>query len=588
MLHHFTLKKRLVPLLLCGALSISLVAAPFSAGSANAATASAGKAASSSGKAGVRTAAVTENPKATNRLGNPDTTLRFPYGKAGIFGPNLTSKTSAFVTAQNEIRTELNERYSYYYDYGDYESVDVKIDSLNIKSIQYYSDDSSIIKVGKTGSFKAVNPGKTDVYAYVVWEWNATITATPFQSENDWYSDEDEPAADSEGTGDGDTSLPETEITDDGSGTGSDSGSSGTGSSSDTGSGIDSGTHSQTPEPDIFKESSTTSRTLFFPVEVYVNMKNVKLAKTSFSVFVPSEKSTASYSKTNSVSTVIKGGAPFTFNAKDNDALTVTSSNKNVTVYGELKKNLLVLEYYGAGKTTVTANLYGKTFKVVLNCQRVAYSTDFVLLSPKKKKTLRLTGTKQKVTWKTSNKKIAAVSKTGVVTAKKKGNVLITAQVGNLKFGTVVSVVSKKKKKTVSAAYKLAKGKYSQPKRMKKGYYDCSSLVWRAYKPNGYAFGDKYYAPVAAEIAKYLSKKKKLMKGGFTYANVQKLKYLPGDLYFKIGTKDNKRFKKIYHVEMFTGYTIYYWDETGKPVYGPKWATKTGYYAMDGHLMGRP
>lgn len=51
-----------------------------------------------------------------------------------------------------------------------------------------------------------------------------------------------------------------------------------------------------------------------------------------------------------------------------------------------------------------------------------------------KSTTLKLTGTKSKVTWSTSNKKIAKVSKNGKVTAVKKGKVNIIASVGGKKY----------------------------------------------------------------------------------------------------------------------------------------------------------
>lgn len=56
---------------------------------------------------------------------------------------------------------------------------------------------------------------------------------------------------------------------------------------------------------------------------------------------------------------------------------------------------------------------------------------------------LKVTGTKKKVTWKSSNKKIAYVSSKGKVTAKKKGNVTITAKVENKKLSCKITVKEK-------------------------------------------------------------------------------------------------------------------------------------------------
>jgi uncharacterized protein YjdB/uncharacterized protein YfaP (DUF2135 family) len=58
----------------------------------------------------------------------------------------------------------------------------------------------------------------------------------------------------------------------------------------------------------------------------------------------------------------------------------------------------------------------------------------------KNKATLKLKGTKKKVKWSSSNKKVATVSKKGVVTAKKKGKATITAKVGKKKYKCQVTV----------------------------------------------------------------------------------------------------------------------------------------------------
>ncbi|MDD5948638.1 MAG: Ig-like domain-containing protein, partial [Lachnospiraceae bacterium] len=59
--------------------------------------------------------------------------------------------------------------------------------------------------------------------------------------------------------------------------------------------------------------------------------------------------------------------------------------------------------------------------------------------------------TKKKVTWKSSNKKVAKVSKKGKVTALKKGTAKITAKVSGKKFTCNVNVVKKKKSTTQAA-----------------------------------------------------------------------------------------------------------------------------------------
>ena len=56
------------------------------------------------------------------------------------------------------------------------------------------------------------------------------------------------------------------------------------------------------------------------------------------------------------------------------------------------------------------------------------------------KYTLKVSGTKKKVKWSTSNKKVATVNSKGKVTAKKKGTATITAKVGSKKYKCKITV----------------------------------------------------------------------------------------------------------------------------------------------------
>lgn len=67
--------------------------------------------------------------------------------------------------------------------------------------------------------------------------------------------------------------------------------------------------------------------------------------------------------------------------------------------------------------------------------------------------TLKVTGASGKVTWSTSNKKVATVSKSGVVTGKKAGKATITAKAGSKKFTCKVTV------KKLSSKYATVNGK---------------------------------------------------------------------------------------------------------------------------------
>ena len=59
------------------------------------------------------------------------------------------------------------------------------------------------------------------------------------------------------------------------------------------------------------------------------------------------------------------------------------------------------------------------------------------------KSTLKLKGTKQKVTWKSSKPSVVTVSQQGVVTAKQNGTARIVAKAGGVKFRCTITVKAK-------------------------------------------------------------------------------------------------------------------------------------------------
>lgn len=265
-----------------------------------------------------------------------------------------------------------------------------------------------------------------------------------------------------------------------------------------------------------------------------------------------------------------------------------TSSNDGMDVYCSFdpEKKALTINAWSKGTTVLTITINNTVFTLKVIASEVSINKNSSLLVLKKKTTLKIRGYSDKVKWKTMNKKVASVSSAGVVKGKKTGSTIVYAEVGSHRLGCAVSVLTSKQKKVINAAKKLGRGTYSQPKRMLKGYYDCSSLVWRAYKKIGKTFGDRSYAPVAANIAKYLFKNKKRIKGGLNSKNINGMKLRPGDLAFGTGAK-NGRYKGIYHVEMFVGYICMGFDSNGKPYIGTLWATK-GVNAYYGWPMGRP
>ena len=140
----------------------------------------------------------------------------------------------------------------------------------------------------------------------------------------------------------------------------------------------------------------------------------------------------------------------------------VASSNKKIVAVKKLKKNTIQLKASkkSTGKvviTIVTAKKQKKTIQV--NVQKgsvTAWSLSGVpekvtlKLKPQKKKVYQLKPVvtpvtcKTKVTYSSSNKKVATVSKTGKITAKKAGKVVITVKVGKKISAKCIVTVKKK------------------------------------------------------------------------------------------------------------------------------------------------
>lgn len=156
----------------------------------------------------------------------------------------------------------------------------------------------------------------------------------------------------------------------------------------------------------------------------------------------------------------------------------------------------------------------------------------------------------EKVVWTSTDKSVATVSKDGEVTAKSVGYTTISASAHGFTITYEVGVSYKTSIKAMRYAVKHYNSIYSQPKRMSKGYYDCSSYVWRAYKAAGMNIGNckTGWAPVAASLAQWCVTNNYMVYSG----TVKVDDLMPGDLIFWTGAK-NGRYKGIYHVDMYVG-----------------------------------
>ena len=113
-------------------------------------------------------------------------------------------------------------------------------------------------------------------------------------------------------------------------------------------------------------------------------------------------------------------------------------------------KKLIVIALTGAMLFSSALQVAPNSFGVVSEVQAasVKLSKTKATLSKGETLTLKVKGTKDKVTWKSSDKKVAAVSKKGVVTAKKEGKATITAKVGKKTLKCKISVVDLSLKKS--------------------------------------------------------------------------------------------------------------------------------------------
>ena len=161
----------------------------------------------------------------------------------------------------------------------------------------------------------------------------------------------------------------------------------------------------------------------------------------------------------------------------------------------------------------------------------------------------KVQGSCSSVKWSSSNPNIAFVSFSGKVTGENIGVANIYATVNGKNLTLKVEVVSKETYKAISYANNAVGCRYSQARRMSKGYYDCSSLVWRSYASAGVYIGGKTsWAPTAASSASILNGSCRTV----SYSRVSSGELLPGDVIYTSSYR-NGRYRNITHTAMYVG-----------------------------------
>ena len=240
----------------------------------------------------------------------------------------------------------------------------------------------------------------------------------------------------------------------------------------------------------------------------------------------------------------------------------LTGTNAFSTVKWKVKKSSLAsIEQDGtvtagstAGKTTIIAEVDGKTIKHQLIVTNPQLTSTSKLMSVGKKIKVPLAGvsSKSKITYKSKKSSVAKVDKSGRITGRSAGRTDIIIKADGVTFTFHVEVVSKRALQACKTGYKIMySSSYSQGRRMSSGYYDCSSLVFRAYgRDSKLLGGTPSWAPTAASMAAHLERTGKVI----SYKGLDASKLLPGDLiFYRMRRGSNGRYRNIYHVSMYYG-----------------------------------
>ena len=124
---------------------------------------------------------------------------------------------------------------------------------------------------------------------------------------------------------------------------------------------------------------------------------------------------------------------------KKGQKITWKSSNSKIVAVNKAGK----LQAKAKGSATITGTVSKRKYTCKVTVQAPKLNKNAVTLKVGQTYQLKLSGTNQKITWKSSNSKIVTVNKAGKLIAKSAGNATVTAQVNGIRFVCKVKIQKK-------------------------------------------------------------------------------------------------------------------------------------------------
>ena len=124
---------------------------------------------------------------------------------------------------------------------------------------------------------------------------------------------------------------------------------------------------------------------------------------------------------------------------KKGQKITWKSSNSKIVTVNKAGK----LQAKAKGSATITGTVSKRKYTCKVTVQAPKLNKTSITLKVGQTYQLKLSGTNQKITWKSSNSKIVAVNKAGRLQAKSAGNATVTAQVNGIRFVCKVKIQKK-------------------------------------------------------------------------------------------------------------------------------------------------